>query len=340
MKITAFSAVLASALAMVPAAFAESTCDQFSPCYREGYCNVNAAFCLYGLCVPSKSYNSTSCWPAEGCASQTVNFDKSNDIISIYKYSGDASQNAFLSIFDPDNTAINNGNLELSMKYNAAQKAGFGATADASHTIKYGKVTARVKTASIAKGVVSSFIIRDDNTGDEIDFEWVGLSPNQVQTNYYANNVIDYTKMVPYDLGVDTSAAYHDYEINWTADSIVWSVDGKPIRTLKKADTYNAATNTYSFPSSEARIAFSIWDGGSGAQGTADWAGHPTPWNADTVYKMYVDSAEESSAVASSSELNSKSAAESSAADASTGAATATGAPATDAATATGAPGH
>ncbi|KAJ1936334.1 putative glycosidase CRH2, partial [Linderina macrospora] len=261
--------------------------------------------------------------------------------------------NAFLSIFDPDNTAVDNNNLVLSMKYNSANKAGFGATADASHTIKYGKVTARVKTASVAKGVVSSFIIRDDQSGDEIDFEWVGLSPNQVQTNYYFNDVLDYTKMVPYDLGKDTSAEFHDYSINWTEDSIVWSVDGKAIRTVNKADTYNATSKTYAFPSAESRIAFSIWDGGSGAQGTADWAGYPTPWNADTIYKMYVDSvtvqcngssepsassdAEESSAVASSSELNSESPVEPSDSDvasnsaaSSTGYATATDAPATE----------
>ncbi|KAJ1958603.1 putative glycosidase CRH2, partial [Dipsacomyces acuminosporus] len=155
----------------------------------------------------------------------------------------------------------------------------------------YGKVTARIKTASIAKGVVSSFIIRNDQTGDEIDFEFVGLSPNQVQTNYYFNNVLDYTKMVPYELGASTAADFHDYTIDWSKDAIVWSVDGKVIRTVKKADTFDAKKNVYAFPTSEARVALSIWDGGNAAgEGTRQWAGFPTPFDGNKVYEMYVDS--------------------------------------------------
>ncbi|KAJ1997188.1 putative glycosidase CRH2 [Coemansia thaxteri] len=177
------------------------------------------------------------------------------------------------------------------MTYDAAQKKGFGATVSASHTIQYGRVTARVKTASVAPGVVSSFIIRNDQTGDEIDFEWVGKAPSQVQTNYYFNNILDYTKMVPYDVGADSSADFHDYTIDWSAGAVVWLVDGKVIRTVNRQDTYNAANNTFAFPASEARVAFSIWDGGnSGAQGTQEWSGYPTPWGPNTAYQMYVDS--------------------------------------------------
>ncbi|KAJ1795044.1 putative glycosidase CRH2 [Coemansia sp. RSA 2399] len=291
MRVTAsVAATAAAAMMAVPAVLAASQCNEWSPCYREGYCNSNAMFCMWGLCDSSLSYNSTSCWQPESCLSQTVDFTSSSDAISIDNYSGNPANNAFVSVFDPDYSSVANGNLVLSMKYDSTQGKGFGATVDATHTFLYGKATARVKTASVANGVVSSFIFRSDVTGDEIDFEWVGKAPTQVQTNYYYRDVLNYQLMIPYTMA-DTSADYHDYTFDWSADQIVWSVDGTVIRTLNRADTYNAANGTYAFPDTMGRVAFSIWDGGnSGAEGTEEWAGTPTPWTASTVYSMYVES--------------------------------------------------
>jgi hypothetical protein len=62
------------------------------------------------------------------------------------------------------------------MKYNGTRKneagnyGGFGATVTWTCFIEYGKVTAVVKSTSLSKGVVSSFIKRSPE-GDEIDFE-------------------------------------------------------------------------------------------------------------------------------------------------------------------------
>ncbi|KAJ2117651.1 putative glycosidase CRH2 [Coemansia sp. RSA 922] len=97
--------------------------------------------------------------------------------------------------------------------------------------------------------------------------------------------------MVPYNVGGNTAAEYHDYTIDWSPEALVWLVDGKVIRTVNRKDTFNPATNTYAYPTSKSRIAFSIWDGGnSGAQGTQEWSGYPTPWGANTMYQMLVDS--------------------------------------------------
>lgn len=49
----------------------------------------------------------------------------------------------------------------------------------------YGTVSARIKSGSPSGGIVSSFIYRNAVTGDEIDYEWVGKRPNEVQSNYY-----------------------------------------------------------------------------------------------------------------------------------------------------------
>ncbi|KAJ2309588.1 putative glycosidase CRH2 [Coemansia sp. RSA 2705] len=284
-------ALTAGALVSAASSASESTCNEWAPCYREGYCDANAMFCMWDLCDATKSYNSTSCWKPEGCLGQTVNFDSSSDVVPVKQFSGNPNTNAFVSVFEPDNTKIEDGKLVLDMTYDSAQKKGFGATVHASHTIQYGTVTARIKTAAIAKGVVSAFIIRSDQVGDEIDFEWVGKEPNTVETNFFYHDILNYSNSKYFDIGGDSSADYHDYTIVWDPDFISWAVDGKTLRTLKREDTYNKSAKEYRFPAAEGRVGLSIWDGGnSGAEGTEEWAGTPTPWTDSTVYQMFVDS--------------------------------------------------
>ncbi|KAJ2434495.1 putative glycosidase CRH2, partial [Coemansia sp. RSA 2424] len=67
--------------------------------------------------------------------------------------------------------------------------------------------------------------------------------------------------------------------IQWTPDQIVWTVNGNAFRTVKRSDTWDAAANTFKYPDSESYISVGIWDGGSGAKGTADWAGGAIQWN-------------------------------------------------------------
>ncbi|KAI9481887.1 putative glycosidase CRH2 [Coemansia sp. RSA 990] len=290
-RLLALALALTAGAAVFAASDSGSTCNEWAPCYREGYCDANAMFCMWDLCDPAKSYNSTSCWKPEGCLDQTVNFDSSADVVPVKQYGGNPNTNAFVSIFEPDNSKIEDGKLVLEMTYDSANDKGFGSTVHASHSILYGTVTARIKTASIAKGVVSAFIIRSDQVGDEIDFEWVGKDPNTVETNFFYHDILNYSNSRYFDLGGESFADYHDYTIVWDPDYIQWAVDGKTLRTLKREDTYNKANDEYRFPAAEGRVGLSVWDGGnSGAEGTEEWAGYPTPWTKDTVYKMYVDS--------------------------------------------------
>ncbi|KAJ2783726.1 putative glycosidase CRH2, partial [Coemansia interrupta] len=287
-KLTIFTTALGALAGLV---FADSTCTASAPCYREGYCDSGPMFCMWSLCNESKSYNSTSCWPAEGCSNKVVDFDSSADVIAIRDYSGNPNTNALVSIFEPNNAAIEDGKLVLSMTYNADEKKGFGATTDVTHSIQYGRVTARIKTAAVALGTVTAFIIRNDQIGDEIDFEWVGLDPTQVETNFFYHDILDYGNSEYYKIGADSSADYHDYTIDWSPDAISWILDGKTLRTVNREDTYDSKTKEYHFPAAAGRVGFSIWDGGnSGAKGTEEWAGTPTPWTSSTVYKMYVES--------------------------------------------------
>ncbi|KAJ2772314.1 putative glycosidase CRH2, partial [Coemansia nantahalensis] len=132
----AMLAVAAGALAAV--ASAAGTCNQWAPCHREGFCDANAMFCMWDLCDPKKSYNSTSCWKPEGCVDETVKFDKSSDAVAIKSYTGDPNANPFVSIFEPNYAKIEGGSLVLEMPYDAKNDRGFGSTVDGTHTLKYG----------------------------------------------------------------------------------------------------------------------------------------------------------------------------------------------------------
>lgn len=83
----------------------------------------------------------------------------------------------------------------------------------------------------------------------------------------------------------NTNDNWHEYEIQWTPESITWLVDGKVGRTQKKSDTWNATANQWNYPQSPSRVQLSIWPGGasSNAEGTINWAGGPIDWKSSDI---------------------------------------------------------
>lgn len=83
----------------------------------------------------------------------------------------------------------------------------------------------------------------------------------------------------------DTYNNFHTYEIDWTPDSITWSVDGQVGRVLKKSDTWNETGGYYNYPQTPARVQLSLWPGGlaSNAAGTIEWAGGEIDWNSQDI---------------------------------------------------------
>jgi beta-glucanase (GH16 family) len=142
----------------------------------------------------------------------------------------------------------------------------------------YGNVKAKFKT-SRGQGVVTAFILLGD-IKDEIDYEFVGADLGIAQTNYYFQGIPDYTHSANITLS-DTFNNYHTYEIDWTPDTITWSVDGQVGRTKKRADTWNATTNQWDYPQTPSRVQLSLWPAGlsSNGKGTVDWAGGLVDWN-------------------------------------------------------------
>ncbi|KAG9289944.1 hypothetical protein G9A89_010250 [Geosiphon pyriformis] len=275
-------------------------CPEDAPCCNNGWCSNDPKFCSTG-CEPGNSFSPKSCYPQPLCINQYDDFSKPS-LVPWQSFTGDPNQATWTSDFTPDYAAYtNDGQLALNMKYDGVNKnekgnyQGFGSTVSSTRWLEYGTVTARIKTGSSTKGVVSSFIVSTliktkNMIGDEIDYEWVGLDPTEAQGNYYYNGTLDYTKGSHHKVGADTSAGFHTYTIEWMPEHIRWIIDGNIVRTSLKSDTWDETLQAYKFPSRLSRVQFSMWDGGMGAPGTADWAGSPTDWSdKNRAYTMYVD---------------------------------------------------
>jgi hypothetical protein len=87
----------------------------------------------------------------------------------------------------------------------------------------------------------------------------------------------------------DTSTTQHTYTVDWSPDSIKWSIDGKVLRTLNRDDTWNATANRWFYPQTPARIMLSLWPAGipSNGEGTINWAGGMIDWNSPYMKNGY-----------------------------------------------------
>lgn len=148
--------------------------------------------------------------------------------------------------------------------------AGHNPTLESKFYIMFGKVTVKAKAAEGA-GIVSSIVLQSDDL-DEIDIEYLGNDPLQVQTNYFSKgdtSTYDRGKYhrVP---GKPVTEEFHVYTIEWTADSIKWYVDNQLIRSL------HSASQPDRFPQTPMSVKVGSWTAGDPAfnqRGTIEWAG-------------------------------------------------------------------
>lgn len=263
----------ASSLVAGESCSAGQKCPEDKPCCSlYGECGTGS-YCV-GPCNPQFSYNLTSCAPAPICKSFEHQFTSTDGIISNTKYLGDASSNDFVA----NNDIVSYDNSVLLTMANGST----GTVLTSTRAVWYGKISATLKTAR-TQGVVSSFILMS-GVRDEIDYEFIGSFLDSAQTNYYWQEHLDYTHSRNVSLS-DTFENFHTYEIDWTPESVTWSVDGQATRVLNRADTLNATTENYDFPQTPSFVQISLWPGGlaSNPEGTRNWAGGEVDWNAEDI---------------------------------------------------------
>lgn len=149
-------------------------------------------------------------------------------------------------------------------------KDGDSPTLSSKWYIMFGHVDFVIKAAP-GTGIVSSAVLQSDDL-DEIDWEWLGGDNGQVQSNYFGQG-----KTLDYNRGAfHPASGNHDgfktYSIDWTADQIVWSIDGQTVRALS-----SSTATQYPYPQTPMMIKVGAWCGGcsSNAPGTVQWAGGP-----------------------------------------------------------------
>jgi beta-glucanase (GH16 family) len=267
------SSILLVALAAVCSVSAvkcdiENLCPEDTPCCSQyGECGVGA-YCLGG-CDPRASNSLESCVPEPVCKDKTYTFTSMDGIDAKDTFLGDSEKTDWVM---DGKAVIFKDTALLTMAPSTV-----GTVLATSTYLWYGNVKARFKT-SRGKGVVTAFILLSD-VKDEIDYEFVGVDLTTAQSNYYHLGITNYENMEEIQL-TNTFDNYHDYEIQWTPDSITWLVDGQVGRTVKKSDTWNATSNQWAFPQTPARVQISLWPGGlkTNGKGTIDWAGGEIDW--------------------------------------------------------------
>ncbi|MCJ1313700.1 hypothetical protein MMC25_007379 [Agyrium rufum] len=249
--------------------------DSLPCCSQYGQCGVGA-YCLGG-CDPSYSFKLESCVPAPICKSEDYKLDSLDDIAPNTQYLGDATKANWVSSGQP---LAYQDQVLLTMANGTV-----GTLLASTRYVWYGKISTTMKS-SRGRGVVSAFIVLSD-VKDEIDFEFIGVDLDDVQSNFYFQGQPNYTneKNLTVD---DTFGKYHTYTVDWQPDSLTWEIDGTPYRTLNRNDTWNSTDNSYHYPQSPARIQLSLWPAGleSNGEGTIAWAGGLIDWNSPDIQNV------------------------------------------------------
>ncbi|KAG8629204.1 hypothetical protein KVT40_003069 [Elsinoe batatas] len=147
----------------------------------------------------------------------------------------------------------------------------------------FGRFEITMKAAH-GTGIVSSAVLQSSDL-DEIDWEWLGGRPSEAQSNYFGKGVATSSNRGAFHAVSATQTQFHTYTIDWTADQIVWQIDGQTVRVLKSTDANGQ------YPQTPMQLRFGAWAGGdsSNPPGTIEWAGGATNYR-DGPFTMVVKS--------------------------------------------------
>ncbi|KAF3218397.1 hypothetical protein TWF679_000925 [Orbilia oligospora] len=132
-----------------------------------------------------------------------------------------------------------------------------------------------VMKAGPGAGIVSSLVFQSDVL-DEIDVEFIGNQPGNVQTNIFSKGNQDVHIYGANTAVADTVGVFHKYTVDWTPQQITWSIDGNVVRVLSRAELGEVV-----YPQTPMQIKFGPWAAGdpSNAPGTIEWAGGPIDYS-------------------------------------------------------------
>lgn len=150
------------------------------------------------------------------------------------------------------------GGVELTLQDAAGLERPSSCAELQSHaTYGFGTYEVRLRAAS-SPGLVTAFFTytgpgqAPGRPHDEIDFEFLGKSPDAVQLNYFARGIGGHGHDVA--LGYSAAQEAADYAFEWTADAIRWFVNGRMVHEVTRR-------SGEPFPTHPGKICLSIWNG-------------------------------------------------------------------------------
>ncbi|KAJ4393959.1 hypothetical protein N0V93_003176 [Gnomoniopsis smithogilvyi] len=139
----------------------------------------------------------------------------------------------------------------------------------------FGTVEVKMRVAK-GQGIISTIVLESDVL-DEIDWEWLGGTNGEVQSNYFSKGDTATYGTLEQDIAIpggDDIDTFHTYTLDWSPTQLQWKVDGTAYRTL----TYAGNEDTY--PQTPMMVKIGTWCGGcSDAPGTVAWAGGAPDWS-------------------------------------------------------------
>lgn len=141
-----------------------------------------------------------------------------------------------LSVFRPRNVALRgDGVAELIFREEKSPVRDYTSGSIASRRpFTYGRFVADIRPAGV-RGLITGMFLHRNSPRQEIDIEFLGKDPTKMLVNVYYNPGQEGTKLeygyrgtpALIDLGFDSAADFHRYEIEWRLDGIRWRVDGQ-----------------------------------------------------------------------------------------------------------------
>lgn len=139
-----------------------------------------------------------------------------------------------LTLFSPDNVAIERDQMDLVIRREDAVVRDFTAAAVASRDChRYGSFSAELKPAK-GSGLITGLFLHRNGPRQEIDIEFLGRDTSTMLVNVFYNPGPESTKLeygyrgtpTEVSLGFDAAEEFHRYEIDWQPEYIRWKIDG------------------------------------------------------------------------------------------------------------------
>ena len=148
-----------------------------------------------------------------------------------------------------------------------------GVRISSTRLVQYGKISAKFRSSQMP-GSVTAFITMSD-VKDEIDWEILGAYPHRAETNVFYRGIPEYAIHGTTVQGDFITNGANIYTIDWRPDQIIWMINNRIVRILKKSDSTSQmlGPNERWFPTTPSQIQFSIWDAGEN-----EWAKGPIQW--------------------------------------------------------------